>query len=620
MDDFARVKDAVDLVDVVSRYVPLKRAGTRMVGLCPFHPEKSPSFGIKVGEKFFKCFGCGKGGDVFTFVAEVERIERIDALRRLAEEAGIELSGGRSPSRDEKERLRKLLTTAQELYRRAFASSIGAPARELAASRRLSAETIEAFGIGYAPIDPESRYSSAILANRLVAAGHRREDVIAAGIAAERDGALVDSLRDRLTFPVRDERGQVIAFGGRRMRDRDASGADVKDPKYINSRETLVFSKSRVLYGLDRARTPILKHPDERARQVVLVEGYLDVILAHQGGLDTAVAALGTAVTQEHARHLSRLAPRAVLFLDGDQAGQRAAERAVPILLAEKLEVRVLVLQSDKDPGDFFARGSTRADFDALLAKDGVSGLDYLLSRAGRRDARTIEDRVRVARRVGESLAQIADPLARASAVAHLARELDLPTTDLDATLGLRSGRRAFAAVASANAGNGDGKDAPTAPERPPLPRAQVIAEEDLLSALVRDPNLRAHLRGGGAGLLPGDAVVDPVRKRLFQGLVEEPTTDPGKTVESLLGRFAGEPDAQQVLLDLVDRPASADPGKLFDGAVRFFERERRKREATEIRAGFEKRLAAGDPEASAEFLRQYVRLRKGSGGGASQE
>jgi DNA primase len=440
--------------------------------------------------------------------------------------------------------------------------------------------------------------------------------VIGAGIAYDKDGALVDSLHDRVTIPIRDERGRVIAFGGRRMRD----GEEVKEPKYKNTRETMVFSKSRVLYGLDRARPQILKEA-----RVVLVEGYMDVILAHQGGLDTTVAALGTSVTAEHAKYLARLAQKAIVFLDSDAAGQRAAERAVPLLLGEKIEARVLVLSGDKDPGDYFARGATRAEFETLLEQDGVSGVDYLLARAGRREARSIDDRIRVARRVGEALALVTDPLARASAVTRVAHELDLPATELDAALGLRPGRRAFAATAGAprttgssgaagsvtgGAAAADGKDAPDADRPIAIPVAQVVAEEELLIALVREPRLRAT----AAAMVPDGTIADPVRARLFLGLVVEPSADPEKTVESLLGKFSGEPDAQQTLLDLVHRPVSADPGKLFDGALSFFQRQREKRQRSEILAGFEKRLAAGDAEASVEFLRQYDRFRKGGG------
>jgi DNA primase len=604
MDDFQRVKDAVDLVDVVSRYVKeLKRAGARMVACCPFHAEKSPSFGIPVGQQYFKCFGCGKGGDVFTFVAEMERISRVEALHRLAEEAHIELSGHSSSDRDEKERLLRALAAAQDLYRRAWQSEIGAAARALIESRRLTSETSDRFGLGYAPVTPGDPFRSGVIANRLVAAGHRREDVIAAGIAHQRDGGgeLVDALRDRVTIPIRDERGRVIAFGGRRMRD----GEEVKEPKYLNSRETPVFSKSRVLHGLDRARPQILKEG-----RLVLVEGYMDVILAHQGGLDMAVAALGTSVTAEHAKLLARLAPKAVLFLDGDPAGQRAAERAVPLLIGERLDVRVLVLTSDKDPGDYFARGSSRADFEALLEKDGTGGVDYLLERAGRRDARTIDDRIRVARRVAEALAQVGDPLARGAAVSHVARQLDLPSTELDQALGLKQGRRAFAAAAARGPGSGDGKSAPVGAS-PAQPRtAQVVAEEELLISLLKEPILRPT----AARRVPEGTFTDPVRARLFLGLVAEPASEPEATVAALLAKFSNEPDAQQTLVDLVSRPASAEPDKLFDGAMGYLERQRQRRQASDLRARFEKELASGDAAATKEFLQQYDRFRRGGG------
>ncbi|MBL8841442.1 MAG: DNA primase [Planctomycetes bacterium] len=620
MDDFTRVKEAVDLVDVVSRHVELKRAGTRMVGCCPFHHEKSPSFGIPIGQSYFKCFGCGAGGDVFTFLHKLQNISRFEALQLLAEEKGIvlETKGASGEQREARDRALRALADAQELYRKAFASPVGTAARELLERRHLDAAVIDRFGLGYAPVAGEP-WRSAVIAQRLVNAGHRREDVVAAGIAVDRedDHELLDSMRDRVTIPIRDERGCVIAFGGRRLRDDDE-----RNPKYINSRETLVFSKSHVLYGLDQARASILK-----SGVVVLVEGYMDVILAHQGGLDLAIAALGTSVTADHARHLARLAPKAVLFLDSDAAGQRAAERAVPLLLAEKLDVKVLVLKGDKDPGDFFARGAMRADFDALLASEAVGGLEFLVERAGGRSARAIEERIRIARQVGANFQGVADPLVRTAVVEQLARSLDLPAGDLDVALGLRGARRGRplgggaapaggTGAAAEGAGGGENGGADRKVPRDPatgtsLPTAQVLAEEEVLIALLRQPALRAAALSAESPLRFGASP----RARLFQLLVEEEAhAEPAAIVESLLGKLAGEPEAQQTLTDLVSRPVSADPGGLFDGAWRWFERRRRNEQLEQIRMQFKAALAGGDPTTGQEFLRTYDQFRRGGG------
>jgi len=628
MDDFARVKDAVDLVDVVSRYVPLRRAGTRMVGLCPFHAEKTPSFGIQIGQRFFKCFGCGKGGDVFAFVAEIERVDKVEVLKRLADEAGIALSNWSSQEREERDRLLRVLADAQDLFRRALQSEeVGSAARALVAARRLTPAIVDAFGIGYAP---GSGFGSAIVANRLVKAGHRREDVVAAGVAGERegapDGALFDSMRDRLTIPIRDERGRVIAFGGRRMSD----GPDAPPAKYVNTRETSLFNKSRVLFGLDRARTAILR--DER---VVLVEGYLDVILAHQGGLENAIAALGTSVTADHARHLRRLAPQAVLFLDGDDAGQRAAERAVPLLLSAALDARVLVLKQDKDPGDYFARGATLADFSTLLKHEGVGGIDFLLERHGLRRAGSFEERMQVARAVAEALAPIDEPLTRKTLMAHVARQLDLPLDGILGALGRVVTRRTLppsrtvgaesrhvashgasldAAPPGANEGESAEPDRKVPPERiaPAIvPRAQVVAEEELLIAMLSDPGLRA----AAMTLVPEGTIVDPLRALLFRGLAASPAADAKQLVEGLLADCSGESEAQQILLDLVSRPVCADTaGKLFDGAIRWFERQRRAQKRDQLLADFRPRLNSGDADAAREFLREYDSFRRSHG------
>lgn len=655
MDDFTRVREAVDLVDVVSRHVELKRAGARMVGCCPFHAEKSPSFGIPIGQSYFKCFGCGKGGDVFTFLSEHLRISRGEALRQLAEEKGITLANDRAgdaQEREQRERAQKVLVEAQELFRRAYASPLGEEARALLERRKLTAATIEAFGLGFAPVHPGDRFRSAVICDRLVKAGHRREDIVAAGIGVALDHdshgnagggtggeeaapspatPIIDAplVRGRVTFPIRDQGGRIIAYGSRRLRD----DPDSREAKYINSRETLLFSKSRILYGLDRARPSILKDG-----QVVLVEGYMDVILAHQGGLTSAIAALGTAVTPEHAKALGRMAPRAVLFLDSDEAGQRAAERAAPILLNEKIDLRVLVLRDDKDPGDFFARGATRAEFDRLLQQDGVPAIEFLVARAGGKAARGVDERVAVVRKVGAALAELRDPLARAAVITHLAPALDLPAEAVAAAMtpprGYRPVRREpssgapeggppdvagadrvanggageRAAVGSGDSATSVGKVLPAGSTGTPLPMAQVLAEEDVLIALLRDPTLRSQALRADSPLSFGDAR----RARLFEGLLAEPgDVEATARVESLLGTLAAEPEAQQTLTDLISRPVSGEPGRLFDGAWAWFEAQALKRQLEELRERWKGALAAGDPAAAAEFLRQYEQLRR---------
>jgi DNA primase len=633
MDDFTRVKEAVDLVEVVSRYVHLKKRGARMMACCPFHAEKSESFGIPIGRQFFKCFGCQKGGDVITFVSEIERIDRFEALKRLAEEAGITLSTGASRDHEERDRLLRVLAEAQELYRKAFESAtVGAAARRIVEERKLAGATIDAFALGYAPVDPASSFGSAVITNRLIAKGHRREDVVAAGIAGERDGQLYDAMRDRLTIPIRDERGRVLAFGGRRMTD----GPDAPPAKYVNTRETPLFSKGRVLFGIDRARAAILKQ-----ERVVLVEGYMDVILAHQGGLEIAVAALGTAVTSEHARHLRRLAPRALLFLDGDEAGKRAAERAAPLLLAESIATRVLVLKEDKDPGDFFARGSTLEEFEKLATRDGVGALDFLLERHGLRRASSFEEKMQVASAVAAALAPIEDPLMKGEALTHVARQLDLDPRGVVAKFGRVAARRpvqdvrpvspaagsppdgappeelpagATAGASGAQAPGANGKVAPEGAPRQFVPPAQVLAEEDLLTAMLVDP----HLRAAAVELVPEETFVDSVRARLFRGLAKSPTADALQLVEGLLAECSGESEAQRILQDLVDRRACTEnAGSLFDGAIQYFKRRRQDQEKEGLLSEYRAKMNAGDADAAREFLRKYEKFRRSRGAGA---
>jgi DNA primase len=395
------------------------------------------------------------------------------------------------------------------------------------------------------------------------------------------------------------------------MRD----GEDVKDPKYINSRETLLFSKSRVLFGLDQARPTVLEQGC-----VVLVEGYLDVILAHQRGVTAAVAALGTSVTADHARALARLAEAAILFLDSDDAGLRAAQRGAPLLLAEKMDVRVLVPRGVKDPGDYFAAGAGREEFERLLTEHSQPALEFLLDRAGRREASSIEDRIQVVRRLGAMADGIADPLVRSACARGVARALDLPEEGVAAEIFPRAARRFARGTVGAIGAESDPVgsamhgsesnvvlDPKASPHDSAANRAQVVAEEELLIALLHEPSLRP----AAVRLLHAGAIVNVARARLFVALVEDPQLPATAVVERVLGDSSIETEAQQTLLDLVHRPASADPGKLFDGALRWFERQHQKRAGEKIAESYRVGLARGEAGDAVEFLRRFEEARR---------
>ncbi|MAW60260.1 MAG: DNA primase [Planctomycetes bacterium] len=358
MSDLSQTIDAIKqnlpIEQVVGQRVQLSRKGNRLWGLCPFHAEKSPSFSVLPDRDFFKCFGCGKGGDVITFVREIDGLDFIEAVRMLADSAGVEMPerpGGHQADREERDRkklAREALARARRFYHEALAGPEGAQARAYLEGRQVSVEMIRAFQIGWAP--NESNW----LSQRLLQAGYEGEVLEMAGLAmrSQRDGSWNDRFRERLMFPVVEAGDRTVGFGGRYLPGSWAE--ENKRGKYINSPEGPLFPKRRLLYGADKLAQGLRE--DDRL-PILLTEGYLDVILLHQAGMPTAVAALGTAFTEDNARRLRRTKRPVALLLDGDRAGREAAKRAAWILVREGIEVRAVDLPEGADPADLVADG-----------------------------------------------------------------------------------------------------------------------------------------------------------------------------------------------------------------------------------------------------------------------
>ena len=351
-DSKERVRDAVEMVDLVGTRTELRRAGVnRYEGLCPFHDERTPSFGIDPAQKLFYCFGCGEGGDAFKFVQLTEGLDFKGALEYLADRYGVKLEPveedpATAERRRERERLLELLERTATFYvRYLWDSGEAAPAREYLASRGLDEAVLREFRVGYAP----SAYDTLLRSVRK--AGFSNREVYDAGLAqrAKGEGMLYDRFRRRIIFPLCDMRGRVLGFGAR------ALGADQK-PKYLNSAEGIVYHKGRNLFGADIARAAATK-----AGSVIVAEGYTDVIAMHQAGLRNTVGLMGTALTEEQVGELSRLAPRIQLALDADGAGQEAMLRAARVAAGRRLELRVVPLPPGTDPADLVAAEGARA-------------------------------------------------------------------------------------------------------------------------------------------------------------------------------------------------------------------------------------------------------------------
>ncbi len=378
--DRERVRDAADIVRVIGEHVALKPKGREYIGLCPFHDDHSPSMNVVPAKGIYKCFSCGAGGDVFTFVQQFHKMEFREALEYLAERFGVKLapqksfafgagSGDDEPGQGvSRAELLRAGQTASDFFRAILRHpEHGAAARAIIERRGISEQMQEQFMLGASP----GRWDGLLLTLR--SKNLAEPPFVEAGLLKRRDdgSGCYDGFRNRLMFPILDKAGRIVAFGGRKIDDQD-------EPKYLNSPESRIFRKSSTLYGLTLASRSI-----QHQRTALITEGYMDTIACHQGGFTNAVATLGTALTREHAAELRRICQTVILVFDGDQAGQRASDRAVEVFFAEPLDVRICTLASvtdAKDPDELLKRHDGAETFRAALAAS-TDLLDYRFAR-----------------------------------------------------------------------------------------------------------------------------------------------------------------------------------------------------------------------------------------------
>ena len=367
------VLSRADIESVVSRYVLLKRQGGNMWGLCPFHSEKTPSFSVNPSKGIYKCFGCGKGGNAISFIMEIEHLNYPEAIRHLAGIYGVEVPetgySGDSIQKEEKNRVRDILKEAAKFYYKSFNDpEIGIPAREYASKRGLSKQTLDNFGIGYSPINWTALYDV------LKSKGYKDEELLKSGIFAEspKTHKPYDLFRGRLMFPIFDSFGTIIAFGGRALGD--------EKPKYINSPDSIVYNKQNHLYAMNFARK-------EQSKQLIVVEGYMDAIAMHAAGFKNTVAALGTSFTDSQLKLCARYAEEVVFFFDADNAGQKAALRAVKMMMEYlnkltgiNIRIKIAKVPDGKDPDEFIRANG--ADKFREVVRSALYVEDYLLERA----------------------------------------------------------------------------------------------------------------------------------------------------------------------------------------------------------------------------------------------
>lgn len=422
-----RVKQQADIVRVVGDYVRLKKTGKDFAGLCPFHQEKTPSFTVSPIKQIFYCFGCGKGGDIFNFVMDIEKCEFPEAVRTVAEKCGISIPRPRerSPEESRENQQRKLLLEMHREAQAFFANQIagtleGKAARAYLEDRGMDGKTIDRFGIGYAPSDGDA------LLRVLKRKKYAEQSLVESGLISrgEDGGRLYDRFRRRITFPIANDSGKIVAFGCRALGD--------DQPKYLNSPETPIYSKSNLLYHLDRAKEAL-----RRSDFAVLVEGYMDAIAVARAGISNVVASCGTSLADPQIKLLGRFTKRVIVNYDPDAAGQSATERSISLLLEQDFEVRVLALPpvGDKkaDP-DLFIRERGVEEYTQLL-KNAPPYVDYLIARARQMDLTTGEGKRRAVNFLLPYVQKIPNSILRSEWATRIAQQLRLDEPVLRAAL-----------------------------------------------------------------------------------------------------------------------------------------------------------------------------------------
>ena len=536
-DMVEEVRARADIVDIVGELVPLKKAGREYKANCPFHEERTPSFYVVPDKGFYKCFGCGKSGDVFSFVMERLGLDFVEAVKHVAGRCGVEV---REVSRQREEEdphrpLYELNAFARDWFReRLVDPATGARAQEYLMGRGIDAETADRFGLGYAPDEWRA------LRDAAAKHGLDEEMMVEVGLLArrERDNESYDRFRGRIIFPIEGISGRVIAFGGRIV-----DGGDRKDvPKYLNSPESPIYHKGRNLYGLSWAR-----HAIRREESAIVVEGYMDVVSLAAHGFENVVAPLGTAVTSEQAKLLGRYAQRIFLLFDSDPAGLKATFRAGDILLEEGLHPAVVTLPPGEDP-DTLVRGEGEQALRAHL-DDAVDVLDRKLQILDEKDFFSSIERIRAAvDRLLPTIRASADPALRDIYVAKVADRTGVRRETLEAEL-----RKP--ASGTYRGGRADAAPPPVPTARPKLPK--LGAERTLLLLMTKNVDYveRVSERVGS------EDCVDPSYRAIFQALLDDP--------ELRAPPVSMDPVAAQRLQEILDDPEEiGHAGRVFDDAV----------------------------------------------------
>lgn len=470
------IKDRIDIVDLISEYVNLKKAGQNWKGLCPFHTEKTPSFTVSPAKQIFHCFGCGTGGDIFTFLVRYESLTFPEALSILAKRAGVTLKTSRqSPVKaGEKETLLNMHKDALDFFRQNLAKN--AKAAGYLKERGVDENIRQLFSLGYA------LNSWNALLNYLTRKGYKTDAIKKAGLASQGNKGMYDTFRDRIIFPIYDLKGDVVAFGGRSI--------DGSEPKYLNSPETLIFNKRKVLYGLNRAKESI-----KDTGYALFMEGYLDVITSHVHGFANAVAPLGTAFTPEQGKLIKRFVEDVIIVFDSDQAGAKAAKKAADILLESGLGVSVLAFPEGDDPDSFLRKKGAEA-FSKLLEAP-LSIVDFIMMQKG--------DRRLKAREAIETISRVPDKILAGEYIRTLSETLNVKES-----LVLEQLKKV-----RVRSSGGHGTEAP---QTRPRPRPKPLDEVYIIKFLMQLPEQAEEV----TKMISSEDITDPVIRSVFRRIKED--------------------------------------------------------------------------------------------------
>ena len=581
-DVIEEIRYRCDIEEVIGSYVTLKRAGSNRNGLCPFHSEKTPSFTVFPATKSFYCFGCGAGGDVITFTQKIENLDYVGALEVLAKRAGIALpqdNAGYERDSVSRKRIYEINLEAAKFFRAClFDPNIGADGMRYFTERRaLSGAVIKHFGLGYAPND------FGMLTSHMRRKGFSEEELVAAFLSgrSQKTGRLFDLYRGRVIFPVIDTAGNIVAFGGRVLDD--------SKPKYLNSSDTPGFKKSKVLYGFNYAR-------HHCAEQVILCEGYMDVIAMHAAGFENAVATLGTAITSEHARLLARYTKRVIINYDSDEAGQKAADKAMRLLDEVGLEVRVLKLTGAKDADEYIRLYG--ADTFRSLLEGSRTAFDFKLeSVLAHHDLSGSDGKIRAARELATIISLTASGVERELYIASAAERLGISTEGLanDVARIRAKARRAAQQKESRDnllsARNFGDRINPDAAKNP----TAAAAEEGILGLLLLYPEHRRAVIDGTVKL-PEEHFFTAFGKRVYHAICERERSEDGFSFSTLGEEFTPDEMGRLVRIQQDRQALSNNTREVLVAAAEVLgsEYQRRiERESGDFRGELERRRAA---------------------------